>query len=148
MYALLSQPYVNLVIHQKRASLRHGSRSWCGAAKRGEVVVGSKRKLETVNRDFDRYGRLSSRSGGALGGATLARLLFLTTLLLQALGRLSSAQQAPPSDTLTPSDAMRLFAREKSAAEQYAVILSTIGKNDATQYVRGIRLYADAKAEF
>ena len=45
-------------------------------------------------------------------------------------------------------DAMRFLAHEKSAAEQYAVILSTVGKNDAARYVRGIELYADAKAEF
>jgi hypothetical protein len=45
-------------------------------------------------------------------------------------------------------DAMRFLAHEKSAAEQYAVILSTVGKNDAALYVRGIELYADAKAEF
>jgi hypothetical protein len=45
-------------------------------------------------------------------------------------------------------DAMRFLAHEKSAAEQYAVILSTVGKNDASLYVRGIELYADAKAEF
>jgi hypothetical protein len=45
-------------------------------------------------------------------------------------------------------EAMRLLAHEKSAAEQYAVILSTVGKNDAALYVRGIALYADAKAEF
>ncbi|HMD62966.1 MAG TPA: hypothetical protein VKF83_03205 [Stellaceae bacterium] len=45
-------------------------------------------------------------------------------------------------------DAMRFFAHEKSAAEQYAVILSTVAENDAAQYVRGIELYADAKAEF
>jgi hypothetical protein len=45
-------------------------------------------------------------------------------------------------------EAMRFLAHEKSAAEQYAVILSTLGKNDAALYVRGIELYADAKAEF
>jgi hypothetical protein len=43
---------------------------------------------------------------------------------------------------------MRFLAHEKSAAEQYAVILSTVAKNDAVLYVRGIALYADAKAEF
>jgi hypothetical protein len=46
------------------------------------------------------------------------------------------------------SAAMRFLAHEKSAAEQYAVILSTVGRNDAALYVRGIKLYADAKAEF
>jgi hypothetical protein len=45
-------------------------------------------------------------------------------------------------------EAMRFLAHEKSAAEQYAVILSTIAKNDAAQYVRGIELYADAKSDF
>jgi hypothetical protein len=45
-------------------------------------------------------------------------------------------------------EAMRFLAHEKSAAEQYAVILSAVAKNDAAQYVRGIELYADAKAEF
>lgn len=44
--------------------------------------------------------------------------------------------------------AMRFLTHEKSAAEQYAVILSTVGKNDTALYVRGIALYADAKAEF
>src|SRR6202007_1659426 len=48
----------------------------------------------------------------------------------------------------TLSDAIRFFAHEKSAAEQYGVILFTIGKDNAGLYVRGIRLYADAKAEF
>jgi hypothetical protein len=43
---------------------------------------------------------------------------------------------------------MRFLAHEKSAAQQYAVILSTVAKNDAVLYVRGIALYADAKAEF
>ena len=43
---------------------------------------------------------------------------------------------------------MRFLAHEKSAAEQCAVILSTVGKNDAALYLRGIQLYADAKAEF
>jgi hypothetical protein len=45
-------------------------------------------------------------------------------------------------------EAMRFLAHEKSAAEQFAVILSTVAKNDAALYVRGIELYADAKAEF
>jgi hypothetical protein len=45
-------------------------------------------------------------------------------------------------------EAMRFLAHEKSAAQQYAVILSTVAKNDAALYVRGIELYADAKAEF
>jgi hypothetical protein len=46
------------------------------------------------------------------------------------------------------SDAIRLFAHEKSAAEQYGVILVTLGKNNVALYLQGIKLYADAKAEF
>ena len=37
---------------------------------------------------------------------------------------------------------------EKSAAEQYGVILVTVAKDNTGLYVRGIKLYADAKAEF
>ena len=40
------------------------------------------------------------------------------------------------------------LTHEKSLAEQYAVILATAGKSDIAVYVRGIQLYADAKAEF
>jgi hypothetical protein len=57
---------------------------------------------------------------------------------------MTKSQQTGPS----LPDAMRFLAHEKSTAEQYAVILSTVGKNDAALYVRGIQLYADAKAEF
>ena len=46
------------------------------------------------------------------------------------------------------TDAIRLFAHEKSAAEQYGVILVTLGKNNIALYLQGIKLYADAKAEF
>jgi hypothetical protein len=57
---------------------------------------------------------------------------------------MTKSQEAGPS----LPEAMRFLAHEKSAAEQYAVILSTVAKNDAALYVRGIQLYADAKAEF
>jgi hypothetical protein len=46
------------------------------------------------------------------------------------------------------SDAIAVLEKERSAAEQYAVILATVGRKDANLYVRGIQLYADAKAEF
>src|SRR5262245_42576535 len=46
------------------------------------------------------------------------------------------------------TDAIRFFAHEKSAAEQYGVILVTLGKNNVALYLEGIKLYADAKAEF
>jgi hypothetical protein len=40
-----------------------------------------------------------------------------------------------------------LLAREKSLAESYGAILAVVGKADIGRYVRGIQLYADAKAE-
>ncbi len=55
------------------------------------------------------------------------------------------AQQAAPG---TLSDAIRFFGHEKSAAEQYGVIFLTVAKDNTGLYVRGIKLYADAKAEF
>ena len=43
---------------------------------------------------------------------------------------------------------MAVLEKERSAAEQYAVVLATVGRKDIDRYVRGIQLYADAKAEF
>ena len=52
------------------------------------------------------------------------------------------------ADAPALSDAVAVLEKERSAAEQYAVILATVGRKDANLYVRGIQLYADAKAEF
>src|SRR5215472_15601184 len=83
------------------------------------------------------------------GEGPVARRVLITALLwTPALGWPSWAQGTESSSTVTPSEAIRFFAHEKSAAEQYTVILSTVAKNDVAQYVRGIKLYADAKAEF
>jgi hypothetical protein len=60
----------------------------------------------------------------------------------------SEAERATAPDEPALSEAIRFLAHEKSAAEQYAVILATVGKTDTAQYVRGIQLYADARAEF
>jgi hypothetical protein len=49
---------------------------------------------------------------------------------------------------ITLVDAVRVLEREKSAAEQYAVMLDRFGKADTTRYVQGITRYADAKADF
>jgi hypothetical protein len=76
----------------------------------------------------------------------VARRVLLGAVVPTTLWGSARAQQTQPAGTL--SDAIRFFAHEKSAAEQYAVILSTVAKNDAVLYVRGIKLYADAKAEF
>ena len=58
--------------------------------------------------------------------------------------KMTKSQETGPS----LPEAMRFLAHEKSAAKQYAVILSTIAKNEAAQYVRGIEFYAAAKSEF
>ena len=42
---------------------------------------------------------------------------------------------------------MAVLEKEHSAAEQYAVMLATVGRKDIDRYVRN-QLYADAKAEF
>jgi hypothetical protein len=75
------------------------------------------------------------------------RLLLLGCALASIAVRPGRAEQATPSNEAL-SKAVGVLAREKSAAEQYAVILATVGKSDTALYVRGIQLYADAKAEF
>jgi hypothetical protein len=62
-------------------------------------------------------------------------------------GRSPAQRAAAPGEEML-AHAVGVLAHEKSAAEQYAVILATVGKADAARYVRGIALYADAKAEF
>ena len=57
----------------------------------------------------------------------------------------SPAGQKTP---MTLADAVRVLEREKSAAEQYAVMLDQFGKADTNRYVRGISRYAEAKADF
>jgi hypothetical protein len=75
------------------------------------------------------------------------RLLLLGCALASIALRPSRAQQ-PTSSNEALGKAVGVLAHEKSAAEQYAVILATVGKSDTALYVRGIQLYADAKAEF
>ena len=76
------------------------------------------------------------------------RLFVLGLALPSILAGLGEAGGATAADEATLSDAVRFLAREKSAAEQYALILSTIEKTDTARYLRGIKLYSDAKAEF
>jgi hypothetical protein len=45
------------------------------------------------------------------------------------------------------SDGFRVMAREKALAEQFLVIMNDFGQQDLAQYVTGITLYAEAKAE-
>jgi hypothetical protein len=76
------------------------------------------------------------------------RLLLMGVIFLIAGDGPRSALQAASSDEAALARAVGVLAHEKSAAEQYAVILATAGKNDTALYVRGIQLYADAKADF
>lgn len=77
------------------------------------------------------------------------RRLFAVSFVLATIAAASVwADSVPPTDASTLSSAVAFLTHEKSAAEQYAVILATVGKDDAARYVRGIQLYADAKAEF
>jgi hypothetical protein len=76
------------------------------------------------------------------------RFLLLGLAFLGISGGRSLAQRPAPSSEEMLAAAVGVLAREKSAAEQYAVILATVGKTDPAKYVRGIQLYADAKAEF
>jgi hypothetical protein len=75
----------------------------------------------------------------------VARRRFVAAAMVSLLW-ISVRAQPPEPGTL--SDAIRFLGHEKSAAEQYGVILITVAKDNPGLYVRGIKLYADAKAEF
>src|ERR1700730_4720925 len=90
-----------------------------------------------------------SKATGPQRSNALNRRLFLLGLAIPGiLAGSSKAERATAPNETALSEAIRFLAHEKSAAEQYAVILATVGKTDTAQYVRGITLYADAKAEF
>jgi hypothetical protein len=76
------------------------------------------------------------------------RLLLLALLLAGVGSAPGKAEQPEPSSEAALAKAVGVLTHEKSAAEQYAVILATAGKSDTALYVHGIQLYADAKAEF
>jgi hypothetical protein len=75
----------------------------------------------------------------------VARRLLVAAALVSLLCISVRAQQPEPG---TLSDAIRLLGHEKSAAEQYGVIFLTVAKDNPGLYVRGIKLYADAKSDF
>jgi hypothetical protein len=80
--------------------------------------------------------------------AIIDRRLLLWGIALASIScGLGRAEQPVSSGDAALAAAVRVLAHEKSAAEQYAVILATAGKADTARYVRGIALYADAKAE-
>lgn len=90
-----------------------------------------------------------SKVAGLQHSNAINRRLFLLGLALPCiLAGPGEAERATAPNEAALSGAIRFLAHEKSAAEQYAVILATVGKTDTAQYVRGIQLYADAKAEF
>jgi hypothetical protein len=89
-------------------------------------------------------------AGDAIGARAEPRRFALRRRALLAL--LCAASPWPlaarAADTPAFTDAIAVLEKERSAAEQYAVILATVGRKDANLYVRGIQLYADAKADF
>jgi hypothetical protein len=80
--------------------------------------------------------------------ARVARRVLLAAVMSGAFCGTLRAQPTQPLSARTLSDAIGFLKHEKSAAEQYGVILFTVARDDAGVYVRGIKLYADAKAEF
>jgi hypothetical protein len=92
----------------------------------------------------ERFAARTSSERGALSRRSLivsAGLISASNLLPRLA---AAAEDAAPS----LSDAVGVLETERSAAEQYAVILATVGRKDVDAYVRGIQLYADAKSEF
>jgi hypothetical protein len=81
------------------------------------------------------------RSAASIIGSGLA-------FVLLAAASSTAPCQTPDAAPATTSDAIRVLAREQSAAEAYAVVLQTHGKRDIARYVQGITRYAEAKAEF
>jgi hypothetical protein len=75
------------------------------------------------------------------------RLFLLGIAAVASIPDSGALAQQPTTEAMLAS-AVRVLTHEKSAAEQYAVILATVGKSDAARYVRGIQLYAEAKADF
>jgi hypothetical protein len=75
----------------------------------------------------------------------VARRLFIAAALVSLLCISARAQQSEPG---TLSDAIHFLNHEKSAAEQDGVILITLAKDNPGLYLRGFKLYADAKSEF
>ena len=74
------------------------------------------------------------------------RSWLISAALVCAANLLPKADAATADKAPSLSDAVGGLAKEQSAAEQYAVILATVGRNNVDAYVRGIQLYADAKS--
>ncbi len=93
-------------------------------------------------------GRVSCDSG-VFAEATLSRRsLVASAALVCGAILLSRAGFGAADSEPALSEAVGVLEKERSAAEQYAVILATVGRKDVDAYVRGIQLYADAKSDF
>jgi hypothetical protein len=80
--------------------------------------------------------------------ALTRRSLVVSAALVCAVTLVPQADAAAADNAPSLSDAVGVLAKEQSAAEQYAVILATVGRKNVDAYVRGIQLYADAKSDF
>ena len=89
---------------------------------------------------------LARKSSGQ--AALSRRSLVISAALVFGANLLPQADAAAANDVPSLSDVVGVLEKERSAAEQYAVILATVGRKDVDAYVRGIQLYADAKSEF
>jgi len=92
-------------------------------------------------------GRVSCDSG-VFAEATLSRRsLVASAALVCGAILLSRAGFGAADSEPALSEAVGVLEKERSAAEQYAVILARVGRKDVDAYVRGIQLYADAKSD-
>ncbi len=71
--------------------------------------------------------------------------VFLPLFLIIVFFSSSCAQEVA---TETKEDPFQVLGREQSLAEGYVFILNEFGKEDFSKYASGIKLYAEAKAEF
>jgi hypothetical protein len=71
-----------------------------------------------------------------------------STALVCGASLLSRAGLAATDGATPLPDLVRVLEKERSVAEGYAEILATVGRKNVDAYVRGIALYADAKANF
>ncbi len=80
--------------------------------------------------------------------ALTRRSLIISTAVICGATLLPQTDARATGSTPSLSDAVGVLEKERSAAEQYAVILATVGRKNVDAYVRGIKLYADAKSDF
>ena len=90
-----------------------------------------------------------SKAAAMLRGPVLnRRLLLLGLAFLSVLAGPTKIARAAGSDEAALLDALGFLKREKSRAEQHALLLRTVEKTDPAVYEHGIELYMDGKADF